>query len=331
MLYREHLQSLIPENCAYTIIILFYTDEIEVVNPLGAKRGTHKLLAVYCCLLNLHAKYRSKLQSIYMVMLVRYVHVATYGLATVLQPLLTDLNHLYDKGLTFYLNGVMTNAQVLLYGFCGGGCAPASQLTDELERVGAVASHMSTRVENPFDSDRGRHAVTPRSQSTPSVVTLLQPMQVETLEPPNDSIYEWDLPASPNDESSEVVCIQAQNGATTAEVELSAQGGPADLQPPVPPLASPLQATPQNPAPVQRRTLAKRAAVEEELSARLSSVEQDNKRKTREHLLKMKLMRAEHALHMRQSKQMHELDCASKKAKLELLMLKIDAVKKASK
>ncbi|XP_049519275.1 uncharacterized protein LOC125943797 [Dermacentor silvarum] len=213
----------------------------------------------------------------------------------------------------------------------GGGCAPASQLTDELERVGAVASHMSTRVENPFDSDRGRHAVTPRSQSTPSVVTLLQPMQVETLQPPNDSIYEWDLPASPNDESSEVVCIQAQNGATTAEVELSAQGGPADLQPPVPPLASPLQATPQNPAPVQRRTLAKRAAVEEELSARLSSVEQDNKRKTREHLLKMKLMRAEHALHMRQSKQMHELDCASKKAKLELLMLKIDAVKKASK
>lgn len=146
-----------------------------------------------------------------------------------------------------------------------------------------------------------------------------------------DSIYEWDIPASPNDESSEVDCTQTQNGATAAEVELSAQRGPADLPPAVPQLASPLQATPQNPAPAQRRTLTKRAAVEEELSARLSSVGEDNKRKTREHLLKMKLMRAEHALHMRQSKQMHELDCASKKAKLELLMLKIAAVKKASK
>ncbi|XP_049528276.1 uncharacterized protein LOC125947497 [Dermacentor silvarum] len=195
----------------------------------------------------------------------------------------------------------------------GGDCAPASQLTDELERVGAVASHMSTRVENLFDSDRWRHAVTPRSQSTPSVVSLLQPMQMETLEPPNDSIYEWDIPASQNDESSEVVCVQAQNGATEAEVELSAQRGPADLQPAVPQLASPLQATPQNPAPAQCRTLTKRAAVEEELSARLSSVGEHNKRKTREHLLKMKLMRAEHALHMRQSKKCMSLTVQAKR------------------
>ncbi|KAH7946367.1 hypothetical protein HPB49_023639 [Dermacentor silvarum] len=218
----------------------------------------------------------------------------------------------------------------------GGGCAPASQLTDELERVGAVASHMSTRVENPFDSDRGRHAATPRSQSTPSVVSLLQPMQVETLEPPNDGIYEWEIPASPG-ESSQAVCMQdAQNGATAAEVELSAEGGPAALQPAVLQLASPLQAaplqtTPQHPAPAQRRMHTKKEAVEEELSARLSGVEEDNKRKRKEHLLKMKLMRTQHALHMKHAIEMHELDCASKKAKLELLTLKIAAVRKASK
>ncbi|XP_077486910.1 uncharacterized protein LOC144098272 [Amblyomma americanum] len=224
----------------------------------------------------------------------------------------------------------------------GGGSAPATQLTDELERVGAAASHMSTRVENPFDSDRGRHAVTPLSKSTPSVVSLLQPMQVESLEPSNDSIYQWDNPASPNNESSQVACIQElQNEATAAEVELSAEREPADLQPAVPQLASPLQAAPlqaaplqetaQHPAPAQRRMLTKRAAVEEELSARLCSVDEDRKRKRREHLLKMKLMRAEHALHMKHSKQLHELECATKKAKLELLMLKIAAVKKASK
>ncbi|KAL1424585.1 hypothetical protein MTO96_019989 [Rhipicephalus appendiculatus] len=50
-------------------------------------------------------------------MLVRYVHVKTYGLTTVLQPLLTDLNHLFDKGLTIDLEGITTNVMVLLYGF----------------------------------------------------------------------------------------------------------------------------------------------------------------------------------------------------------------------
>ncbi|KAH8008650.1 hypothetical protein HPB51_000476 [Rhipicephalus microplus] len=119
MLYREHLRSVIPQSCAYTVIILFYTDEIEVVNPLGAKRGTHKLLAVYCCLLNLHARYRSKLESIYLVMLVRYAYVKTYGLTPVLQPLLTDLNHLFDEGLTIDLEGITTNVGVLLFGFSG--------------------------------------------------------------------------------------------------------------------------------------------------------------------------------------------------------------------
>ncbi|KAL1454668.1 hypothetical protein MTO96_043738 [Rhipicephalus appendiculatus] len=64
--YREHLHHVIPANSTHTILLLFYTDEIEVVNPLGAKRGKHKLLAVYCSLLNLHVKHRSRLQNIYL-------------------------------------------------------------------------------------------------------------------------------------------------------------------------------------------------------------------------------------------------------------------------
>ncbi|XP_075530166.1 uncharacterized protein LOC142563502 [Dermacentor variabilis] len=206
----------------------------------------------------------------------------------------------------------------------GGGSAPASQLTDELERVGAAATHMSTRVHNPVDSDRGRHVFTVGSQVTPSVVSLLQPMQVESLEPPDDNIYQWDSPASPVDDS----CQDTQNRAVTAEVS----AGPVDPQLPSPLPAAPSEATPRGSiSVVQRRIFAtKRTALEEELSARIQGVEEDSKRKKREDVLKMKLMRAEHALHMKQSKQLHELECATRKAKLELLQLKIAAVKKGS-
>lgn len=98
---------------------MFYTDEIEVVNPLGAKRGKHKLLAVYCSLLNLHVKHRSKLESIYLILLVRYVYVKKYGLSNVLQPLLEDLNKLYAEGHTIGLEGQETRATVIVFGFCG--------------------------------------------------------------------------------------------------------------------------------------------------------------------------------------------------------------------
>ncbi|KAL3246807.1 hypothetical protein MRX96_057418 [Rhipicephalus microplus] len=104
-----HLKTPEPDNETPSVYRDYTDDEIEVVNPLGAKRGTHKLLAVYCCLLTLHARYRSKLQSIYLVMLVWYAYVKTYGLTPVLQPLLTDLNHLFDEGLTIDLEGITTN------------------------------------------------------------------------------------------------------------------------------------------------------------------------------------------------------------------------------
>nr|XP_054922146.1 uncharacterized protein LOC126521907 [Dermacentor andersoni] len=188
---------------------------------------------------------------------------------------------------------------------------------------------MSTRVHNPFDSDRGRHVFTVGSQVTPSVVSLLQPMQVESLEQSGDNLYQWDSPASPVDDSSQ----DTQNRAATAEMT----AGPVDPQPVAPQLPSALPSAPSEATPrgsisvVQRRMLAtKRAALEEELSARIQGVEEDSKRKKREHVLKVKLMLAEHALHMKQSEQLHELECATTKAKLELLQLKIAAVKKGS-
>nr|XP_037286457.1 uncharacterized protein LOC119179483 [Rhipicephalus microplus] len=118
-LYRQHLRSLVSSTTTHTIVLLFYSDEIEIVNPLGAKRGKHKLLAVYCTLLNLHVKYRSQLRNIYLVMIVRYIDVNQYGLKAILQPLVDDLKHLYEHGMSFNLDGMEQRAEVLVFGFCG--------------------------------------------------------------------------------------------------------------------------------------------------------------------------------------------------------------------
>nr|XP_054929049.1 uncharacterized protein LOC129385914 [Dermacentor andersoni] len=119
LIYREHFKNIMREGSECTILLLLYTDEVEVANPLGPKRGMHKLLAVYCSLLNLHVKYRSQLQNIYLLLLVRYIYVKTYGLTAILQPLLDDLNKLYEHGLSFEYRGSKKCAQVLVFGICG--------------------------------------------------------------------------------------------------------------------------------------------------------------------------------------------------------------------
>ncbi|KAH7935069.1 hypothetical protein HPB52_003634 [Rhipicephalus sanguineus] len=61
----------------------------------------------------------------------------------------------------------------------GGGTPPPSQLTDELQRVGDIASHMAVRLPNCCDSDRSRHDAVPgesdcsKAQCTPAVAAPL--------------------------------------------------------------------------------------------------------------------------------------------------------------
>ncbi|KAH7967952.1 hypothetical protein HPB52_004393 [Rhipicephalus sanguineus] len=57
-----------------------------------------------------------------------------------------------------------------------GGTPAESSTSQELQRVGAVASHMATRLTNPFGSDRAGR-VTPVAEYTPAVAALLAPTQ----------------------------------------------------------------------------------------------------------------------------------------------------------
>ncbi|CAN7978968.1 unnamed protein product, partial [Ixodes persulcatus] len=88
------------------ICVQLYSDEFEVCNPLGSKRGKHKLTAVYFSVLNFPQKVRSRLSGIHLALLVKDKFVASYGLHKIFEPLVRDIAEL-EK------NGIIVNGEVI--------------------------------------------------------------------------------------------------------------------------------------------------------------------------------------------------------------------------
>ena len=76
------------------IALLLYTDDCEIVNPLGSKTGMHKIGVIYCTILNLPRKFRSSLCNCFLVALYNASDVKTYGFDSILQPLVEDIQEL---------------------------------------------------------------------------------------------------------------------------------------------------------------------------------------------------------------------------------------------
>lgn len=85
----------------HSLRLHFYMHEFEVANPLGSKRGRHKLTAIYFKLGNLGHKDTSKLQNIYLSTLVhhRFIKKELTSYAEVLQHPITDLAMLETTGI----------------------------------------------------------------------------------------------------------------------------------------------------------------------------------------------------------------------------------------
>nr|XP_050042645.1 myb/SANT-like DNA-binding domain-containing protein 3 [Dermacentor andersoni] len=236
------------------------------------------------------------------------------------------------------------NAQDMRERFSTGGGTPSpSQATDELQQVGAIASHMAVRLSNLFDSDRsGHHAVPGESQScqtqcTPAVVTLLSQTQNGSLGSQDAAdepdYWSWDdagrpqaepetnaAPLPTTTESRELV-----HGTASPDAVVTEPGAAATSSGPVP-AGTRRPATSSS----QRQT-----AVALELAARLSAIKDDREEKKKEHLLKTKYMRLEHkykSLHRRaeheQTMQLLRLKEANQKTKAEILKLQLEALKK---
>ncbi|XP_064461573.1 uncharacterized protein LOC135371450 [Ornithodoros turicata] len=113
------------------LCIQLYTDEFEPCDPLGAKRGKHKLMVVYYSVLNVPPELRSRLQHMHLALIVKDKLVEQYGLRRILQPLLEDVRQLETEGIV--VNSVKYTGSVL--------CVTGDNLSSH--RLGGFATNFS--------------------------------------------------------------------------------------------------------------------------------------------------------------------------------------------
>ncbi|KAL1482086.1 hypothetical protein MTO96_015117 [Rhipicephalus appendiculatus] len=101
------------------IALQLYFDDFEIGNPLGSKRGKHKLLAGYLTILNFPPKFRFRTSDKHLVLLMKSALVAKYSLLEIVQPLIQDLKILEEVGIE--LNGEVVKGSLLFV--CGDNLA----------------------------------------------------------------------------------------------------------------------------------------------------------------------------------------------------------------
>ena len=90
-----------------------YVDEFEVCNPIGSHRSTHKLCAFYYFLGNVEEQYHSQLKHIHLCLLVKEKYIKkSRTFKQVLQPLIAELEVLYNEGILVNIEGNL----IRLYG-----------------------------------------------------------------------------------------------------------------------------------------------------------------------------------------------------------------------
>ncbi|XP_077550888.1 uncharacterized protein LOC144164248 [Haemaphysalis longicornis] len=243
--------------------------------------------------------------------------------------------------------------------FRGGGSPPRKTLTDELEQVGAIASHMNRRLNNLFDGDRMRHnngtaasqdEVPPRASSagcssplplqtyTPGVMALLQPSQPIPVSEDGGCCSFWttDPPSPPavagGEDMDDVPAACTAEVENTPSVFLAAEVentpsvflSSASSHSSRPARRSVAAASP----PIISQAKQQQLSVSDELRARMASVAKEDSQKNREHLLRMRLLRAESRDKAEKRRQVHDLEVENLKAKRCLIELKIQLAKK---
>ncbi|CAN7986746.1 unnamed protein product [Ixodes hexagonus] len=119
LVYKETLSALLQDGSQYTLFLVLYSDEVEIVNPLGSKRGVHKILVVYFSVLNIHARYRSQLRAIHVALVVQYKLVDKHGIDAILKPLVADVSALSTTGFTVQNGAATLKVTAILVAFFG--------------------------------------------------------------------------------------------------------------------------------------------------------------------------------------------------------------------
>ena len=99
--------------------LVLYSDEFEVSNPLGPKKGAHKLMPFYFLLDNILPNLKASLKHIHLCILAKFSHVKKYGYGPILKPLLEDIHQLESEGIQLNMNGKTVHLFGSLIALCG--------------------------------------------------------------------------------------------------------------------------------------------------------------------------------------------------------------------
>ena len=71
-----------------------YSDELEIVNPLGPSKSKHKLFTMYYNIMNLPQYITSQTDKLPLILLCKSAYVKKFGLPSILKPFMDELSEL---------------------------------------------------------------------------------------------------------------------------------------------------------------------------------------------------------------------------------------------
>lgn len=98
--YYKRQEATARQDCEFLVPLLLYNDEFETANPLGSKRGKHKVSAFYTSVLSLPRKYQARLENIMLTAMITSPLLSKYGISEVLKVIKDDLQQMWTDGLT---------------------------------------------------------------------------------------------------------------------------------------------------------------------------------------------------------------------------------------
>ena len=93
------------------IQIVLYTDEIELVNPIGAHVKKHKVTMFYYLLANIPPQFRSKLSGIYLVGMAKHLDMKYFGPGKLLSDFMSTVSNLSQGGIEMQIHGFNHNIE----------------------------------------------------------------------------------------------------------------------------------------------------------------------------------------------------------------------------
>jgi hypothetical protein len=93
--------------------IMLYSDALEICNPLGARKGVHKIVNIYFTLLEINKSLRARTENFFLALMVKDADLKDNRLQ-VYSRLIADLKHLETHGIQLQ-NGTVVKAGVVAH------------------------------------------------------------------------------------------------------------------------------------------------------------------------------------------------------------------------